>query len=95
MSELGAYLYGMGRFAAVQVSVAHSALRAVFSSVKQSLRVAWRAIFPLQVVFWGNPTTPGHIDSVDYFMSGDVMEIDKGQTHYTEQLIRLDGQGIW
>jgi hypothetical protein len=49
----------------------------------------------LQVVFWGNPTTPGHIDSVDYFMSGDVMEIDLGQTHYTEQLIRLSGQAIW
>ncbi len=28
-----------------------------------------------QVVFWGNPTTPGHVDSVDYFMSGDVMEV--------------------
>ena len=49
----------------------------------------------VQVVFWGNPTTPGHVDSVDYFMSGDVMEVDLGQTHYTEQLIRLDGQAIW
>jgi hypothetical protein len=49
----------------------------------------------VQVVFWGNPTTPGHVDSVDYYMSGDVMEIDAGQTHYTEQLIRLEGQAIW
>jgi hypothetical protein len=48
-----------------------------------------------QVVFWGNPTTPCHVDSVDYFMSGDVMEVALGQTHYTEQLIRLDGQAIW
>ena len=48
-----------------------------------------------QVVFWGNPTTPGHVDSVDYYMSGDVMEVDAGQTHYTEQLIRLEGQAIW
>ena len=48
-----------------------------------------------QMVFWGNPTTPGHLDSIDYFMSGDVMEIDVGQTHYTEQLIRLEGQAIW
>jgi len=47
------------------------------------------------VVFWGNPTTPGHVDSVDYYMSGDVMETDAGQTHYTEQLIRLEGQAIW
>ncbi len=46
------------------------------------------------MVFWGNPTTPGHLDSIDYFTSGDVMEIDVGQTHYTEQLIRLEGQAI-
>jgi hypothetical protein len=65
MSEVNNYMYGLGRFASVQV------------------------------VFWGNPTTPGHVDSIDYFMSGDVMEVDLGQTHYTEQLIRLDGQAIW
>ncbi len=49
----------------------------------------------VQIAFWGNPTTPGHVDSLDYYMSGDVMEIDMGQTHYTEQLIRLEGQAIW
>ena len=49
----------------------------------------------VQIAFWGNPTTPGHVDSLDYYMSGDVMEIDVGQTHYTEQLIRLEGQAIW
>ena len=49
----------------------------------------------VQVVFWGNPTSPGHIDSSDFFMSADVMEISTGQLHYTEQLIRVDGQGIW
>ncbi len=28
-------------------------------------------------------------------MSADVMEVDTGQFHYTEQLLRVDGQGIW
>jgi predicted O-linked N-acetylglucosamine transferase (SPINDLY family) len=49
----------------------------------------------VHVVFWGNPVTAGHIDSSDYFMSADVMEIPTGQLHYTEQLLRPDGQGIW
>ena len=46
-------------------------------------------------MFWGNPITSGHIDSADYYMSADVMEVDVGQLHYTEQLLRVDGQGIW
>jgi protein O-GlcNAc transferase len=46
-------------------------------------------------VFWGNPITSGHIDTADYFYSADVMETASGQFHYTEQLVRPDGQGIW
>jgi protein O-GlcNAc transferase len=46
-------------------------------------------------LFWGNPITSGHIDTADYFYSADVMETASGQFHYTEQLVRPDGQGIW
>ena len=49
----------------------------------------------VQVMFWGNPITSGHIDSGDYYMSGDVMEVSTGQFHYTEQVLRIDGQAIW
>lgn len=28
-------------------------------------------------------------------MSADIMEVPTGQLHYTEQMIRIDGQGIW
>jgi hypothetical protein len=49
----------------------------------------------MQAVFWGNPISSGHIDSSDFYMSADVMEVDTGQLHYTEQLLRVDGQGIW
>ena len=33
---------------------------------------------PVQVAFWGNPSTTGHGDTLDYFMSGDVMEVRLG-----------------
>lgn len=52
----------------------------------------WAAV---HTVFWGNPVTSGHVDSSDYYMSADVMEVSRGQFHYTEQLLRPEGQGIW
>lgn len=54
-----------------------------------------RLYLPRQLVFWGNPISSGHIDSSDFFMSADIMEVPTGQLHYTEQMIRIDGQGIW
>eukprot|EP01031_Cornospumella_fuschlensis_P034934 gene34934-42308_t len=55
---------------------------------------------PLQMVFWGNPTTTGS-DNVDYFISADIMEdpwVTHRQAHesmYSEQVVRLGGQGIF
>ena len=41
--------------------------------------LAWamslRRTAPVQVAFWGNPVTTGHGDEIDYFMSGDAMEV--------------------
>ena len=46
--------------------------------------------------FWGNPITSG-IDTVDYFMTADATEHERTMinTHYSEQAVLLDGQGIW
>ena len=30
---------------------------------------------PIQMAFWGNPSTTGHGDTLDYFISGDAMEV--------------------
>lgn len=49
---------------------------------------------PVQCVTWGHPMTSG-LDTIDYFLSSDLMEPDNGQEHYCEQLIRLPGMGIW
>ena len=53
-----------------------------------SLRLA-----PVQCSAWGHPVTSG-LPTVDYFLSGDLMEPDNAQDHYTEQLIRLPNIGI-
>jgi protein O-GlcNAc transferase len=53
-----------------------------------------------QIAFWGNPVTSGSA-YIDYFVSGDFMEhpfrtrIRKGSDAYTEQVVLLQGQGIW
>ena len=54
----------------------------------------------MQLAFWGNPITSAS-HQVDYFISSDAME-HPYRTHlkdtdepYTEQVVLLDGQGIW
>lgn len=53
-----------------------------------SLRLA-----PVQCSAWGHPVTSG-FSTIDYFLSGDLMEPDNAQEHYTEQLIRLPNLGF-
>lgn len=53
---------------------------------------------PIQLVFWGNPITTGRPDEIDYFVSADRMEKDRTRGSvdtYAEQVVLLDGQGIW
>jgi len=55
----------------------------------------------VQALFWGNPITSGHVDSIDYFISGDRMEnpfrtkVSDRDEPYSEQVVLLDGQSIW
>ncbi len=59
----------------------------------ESQRLAALRLAPIQCVAWGHPVTSG-LPTVDYFLSGDLMEPDEGQDHYTEKLVRLPGLGI-
>jgi len=45
---------------------------------------------PVQCATWGHPVTTG-IPTVDYYLSSDVAEPPNAESHYTENLIRLDG----
>lgn len=53
-----------------------------------------------QLAFWGNPVTSAS-RHIDYFMSGDALEhpfrtrMTADAEPYREQVVLLDGQGIW
>jgi protein O-GlcNAc transferase len=48
---------------------------------------------PIQCTTWAHPITSGS-ETIDYFISGDLMEPEDAEDHYTETLIRLPGIGI-
>ncbi len=52
------------------------------NSALASLRLA-----PKQVACYGHPVTTG-FDTVDYFLSGELLETDTSDAHYREKLIR-------
>lgn len=59
----------------------------------QITQMAALRIAPVQCNSWGNPVTSG-IPTVDYYLSGHLMEPQGAEAHYSEQLIRLPNIGI-
>lgn len=48
---------------------------------------------PIQCMAWGHPVTSG-IPTVDYFLSSELMEPEKGEEHYSETLVRLPNSSL-
>ena len=48
---------------------------------------------PLQIAGWGHPVTTG-LPTVDWFVSGELLEGESAGQHYREKLIRLPGTGV-
>jgi len=46
----------------------------------------------LQIAGWGHPVTSG-LSTIDYFISGELIEGPSSDLHYTEKLVRLPGTG--
>src|SRR5262249_18408687 len=53
-----------------------------------SYSLAFTRLAPVQCVLWGHPVTTG-IDTIDYFLSSELLDVPEAQTHYTETLVRL------
>lgn len=49
-------------------------------------------LVPLQCMTWGHPITSG-MDTVEYFLSNELMEPECAAEHYSEALVRLPGIG--
>lgn len=59
----------------------------------RSTQLAGLRLAPIQCTAWGHPVTSG-LPTVDYYLSGELMEPEQAQEHYTETLIRLPHLGI-
>jgi predicted O-linked N-acetylglucosamine transferase (SPINDLY family) len=58
------------------------------AAVLASIRMA-----PIQCVAWAQPITTG-LNTIDYFLSSDLMEPTNAQSHYTENLVLLPNISI-
>lgn len=51
-------------------------------------QLAFSRLAPVQATSWGHPITTG-LNTIDYFISSDLIEPENAQVHYTEQLVLL------
>lgn len=68
---------------------------AVFLDVRhrRMMMMSGLRLAPVQCVAWAHPITSGS-PTLDYYLSGDLMEPEDAQDHYSERLIRLPGLGV-
>jgi protein O-GlcNAc transferase len=59
-----------------------------------SAQLAAQRLATVQCNSWGHPDTSG-FPTLDYFLSGDLMEPPGAQEHYSEQLIRLPNLSVY
>lgn len=59
-----------------------------------TVKLAALRLAPIQCASWGHPNTSG-LPTIDYFISGDLIEPEEADNHYTEQLIRLPNLSIY
>ncbi len=57
------------------------------------VRLGSRRLAPVQCVAWGHPVTTG-LPAIDHFLSSTLMEPEDGESHYTENLVRLPNLSI-
>ncbi len=54
----------------------------------RSYGLAFSRLAPVQCTTWGHPETTG-IETIDYYVSGELFETDHADRYYTERLVRL------
>lgn len=58
-----------------------------------TMQMAALRLAPVQCTAWGHPVTTG-LNTIDYFLSSQLMEPENGQEHYSEILICLPNIGV-
>ena len=60
----------------------------------QVAEIAALRLAPVQCSYIGHPQTSGY-PTIDYFLSGELIEPPEGDTHYSEKLVRLPNIGFY
>ncbi|GAB5447444.1 MAG: hypothetical protein Gyms2KO_23170 [Gymnodinialimonas sp.] len=71
----------------------HILLYPEVSMNQTAIKLSALRIAPVQCTTWATYVTSG-LPTMDYFLSGDAMEVPDAQDHYSEQLIRLPGLSV-
>ena len=58
-----------------------------------SCALAALRLAPVQIASWGHPVTTG-LPTIDYYVSGTLLEGPHADEHYRERLVRLPGTGV-
>ncbi len=77
----------------IQAHELHVLIFPEFGMDPVTLKLGCLRLVPVQASSWGHPVTSG-LDTVDYFLSSDLMEPDDAQEYYTERLVRLPNLSI-
>ena len=59
-----------------------------------TVKLASLRLAPVQVAAWGHPETTG-LPTIDYYLSGEVLEPTDAQAHYSERLVALPHLGCF
>ncbi|MBF2065164.1 MAG: tetratricopeptide repeat protein [Calothrix sp. C42_A2020_038] len=77
----------------IQKDKLHILIFPEFGMDPMTLKLGCLRLAPIQMTSWGHPDTSG-LPTIDYYLSSDLMEPEKAQEHYTEQLVRLPNLSI-
>jgi predicted O-linked N-acetylglucosamine transferase (SPINDLY family)/glycosyltransferase involved in cell wall biosynthesis len=58
-----------------------------------SIQLGCLRLAPIQLTSWGHPVTSG-LETIDYYLSSDLMEPPEAQDHYSEKLVRLPNSSM-
>jgi protein O-GlcNAc transferase len=61
---------------------------------EMTVKLAALHLAPVQCASWGHPNTSG-LPTIDYFISGELIESAEADNHYTERLIRLPNLSVY
>jgi predicted O-linked N-acetylglucosamine transferase (SPINDLY family) len=71
----------------------HALIYPEFGMDPIGIKLGCLRLAPIQLTSWGHPVTSG-LETIDYFLSSDLMEPLDGQDEYTERLVRLPNLGL-